>query len=122
MIRGVLLDKAQGFINGTIRMEPKCLGADGRLEEKILLLSPTARIEAEPNLEIRCHEVMASHAASVERIDEEKLFYLASRGIAGEVAIPLIVEGFLGEALGDLVDQSLKKRMNEIVFKGGVVN
>ena len=37
----------------------------------------------------------ATHSATVARIDDEKLFYLESRGIAKKEAEKMVVKGFL---------------------------
>ena len=46
-------------------------------------------------MKIKESEVEVQHEATVERIGEEKLFYLASRGIKKEEAEGLLVNGFV---------------------------
>jgi Fe-S cluster assembly scaffold protein SufB len=46
--------------------------------------------------------VQASHAATLEKVDAEKLFYLLSRGLTEAAAMELLVEGFFREALEGL--------------------
>ncbi len=109
--KGAVVGRSRSYVVGTIRMEPGCSGADGILEERNLLLSDEAKIDAQPNLEIRHDDVKASHAATVERVDDEKLFYLASRGIPQKEAKRLIVEGFFGDALPERI---LKKLLTSL--------
>lgn len=97
--RGAVKDMAASRFFGNIEMTPGCSGADGTLEEHNLLLSKGAKIEAVPALEIRHDEVQASHSATLERIDDEKLFYLQSRGLSAQAGLELLVEGFFWEAL-----------------------
>ncbi len=95
MLKGVALDSASIGFFGRIKIEEHCPDTQSFLEERILLLSPTARAEAVPELEILCDDVKCSHAASVSQISPEHLFYLESRGIPKKVAEEMIVEGFL---------------------------
>lgn len=89
-----LLGGARANLSGAVLMEPGCGGAIGTVEQHSLLLSREARVKAEPILEIGHHEVKASHSATVTRVDDEKLFYLASRGISKHEAKKLLLEGF----------------------------
>ncbi len=96
---GAVTDSSRVRADAVISLEAGSRGARGHLQEHQLILSETAGIEAIPSLEIRHHEVQASHSATVERVPGELLFYLRSRGLAEDVAQRLIVEGFFQEAL-----------------------
>lgn len=54
-----------------------------------------AEIDAVPMLEIENQDVRCSHAATVGRIDAEKLFYLMSRGIDRAAAEQILIDGFV---------------------------
>ena len=95
VLKGVASDKANIRFFGRIIIEPDCGDTQSFLEERILLLSDTAKAEAVPELEILTDDVKCSHAASISRVPEEHLFYLQSRGISKSEAEKLIVEGFL---------------------------
>jgi len=98
-----LIGTAQAELVGTVRMDAGCKGAEGDLAQHSLLLSPEAKINAKPNLEIGHHEVKASHASTMERVDDEKLFYLTSRGVSKKEAQQLLIEGFFKGASQDLL-------------------
>ena len=82
-------------LKGKILIEKDAIGAEAFLRFKVLLLGENARAEVDPELEISCNQVKASHAASVGQIDEEQLFYLMSRGLNKKDAVKLIVKAFL---------------------------
>ncbi len=69
--------------------------SDSFVSQHFLLLDESAQAEALPSLEIEADEVKASHAATISPLDEEKLFYLTSRGLSTNEARKLIIEGFL---------------------------
>lgn len=95
-LKGVAKDQAHLRFFGRIKINENCPDTQSFLEERILLLSDSAKAEAVPELEILSDDVKCSHAASVSQIPEEHLFYLQSRGMKKNEAENLIIEGFLG--------------------------
>ncbi len=94
-LKGVAREKGKLRFEGRIIVEKNCPDTNSFLTEKILLLSPEARAEAVPDLEIESDDVKCSHAATISNLDEGQVFYLMSRGIGRELAERVIVEGFL---------------------------
>ena len=94
-IRAVANDRSQVFLSGMIKIGRGAQQTNAFLRENVLLVSPWARAEALPRLEIEADDVHASHAATVGKIDEEQIFYLRSRGFSRTVASKMIVDGFL---------------------------
>lgn len=92
--RGLADERARGVFAGSIVMRPGADGADARLENKNLLLSPHAEIDTKPVLEIHADEVKASHGATVGQIDERALFYLRSRGLPEPEARAMLTYAF----------------------------
>ncbi|OGF67593.1 MAG: hypothetical protein A2Y62_17985 [Candidatus Fischerbacteria bacterium RBG_13_37_8] len=113
IMRGVLKDEAHSVFNGMATIQKYAQNSDSYLSDHVLLLSPDARSDSIPSLEIEANQVKASHSASVGQIDEDMIYYLASRGFEDVMAKKLIVEGFLEPltsqiALSDLHDKFLK--------------
>jgi Fe-S cluster assembly protein SufB len=67
-----------------------------------LILDPQSRSDTYPYLEIEEQDVMVGHEASVSRIDEEQLFYCASRGLNEAEASTMIVSGFIEPLVKEL--------------------
>jgi Fe-S cluster assembly protein SufD len=61
------------------------------------LLSPGAEANTKPELEIYADDVKANHGATVGRLDEEKMFYLQSRGLNAVTAESLLSEAFAAD-------------------------
>lgn len=93
-VRGIAKDKGKINLKGKIIIEKEASGSDAYLSDKFLLFDE-GEVFSIPSLEIENSDVRASHEASVEEIDEEKLFYLASRGIDQKEGKKLMIEGFL---------------------------
>lgn len=96
VMKGVARDESYMRFKGKIIIAKDCGDSQSFLTERVLLLSPKAKAEAVPDLEILSSDVSCSHAASVSNIPEEQLFYLQARGIKRKKAEEMIVEGFLG--------------------------
>ena len=84
MTRAVMRDSATAIINGITKIEKGATKANGQQTERVLMLSPKARGDANPILLIDEDDVKAGHAASVGQVNEEQVYYLMSRGISRE--------------------------------------
>lgn len=102
-LRGTSADRAKLTLFGRIVIEPDCPGSQSFLEERLLLLSPWARGESVPELEIKTDDVRCSHAASMSALEPMQVFYLQSRGLSLPQAEKLLVEAFL--AIPDQINQ-----------------
>src|SRR5690606_13628822 len=80
LTRAVMRDNATAIINGITKIEKGATDANGEQTERVLMLSPTARGDANPMLLIDEDEVKAGHAASVGQVNKDQLYYLMSRG------------------------------------------
>lgn len=65
---------------------------DWNLSEENLFLGNTWKVKWIPTLLVRSDDVKASHSCKMERISDEKLFYLRSRWIWKENALSIMVE------------------------------
>lgn len=119
LFKGALSDTARSLYAGLIRIEPGARKSDAYQANRNLLLSPGAKGDSIPMLEIMNNDVRCTHGATVAPVDPEHLFYLESRGIPAAVAERMIVYGFFGEVLDripvqqarDLVEQELEVRL-----------
>ena len=97
MMRGIAKNGARVKVSGLIKIDEKAQDVDDFLEMRVLILDSNSWAVVEPRLEIEANQVKASHAATVNKISEEEMFYLTCRGMDKEKAEQLIVRGFLKE-------------------------
>jgi len=102
LYKGALDGKSRAVFRGIIRVYPGAQRTDAYQTNRNLLLSPGARADSLPNLEIEADDVKCSHGATVGQLDEEAKFYVMSRGLTEVQAERLVVLGFLGEVLSKL--------------------
>ncbi|CAM4375553.1 Fe-S cluster assembly protein SufD [Saccharibacillus endophyticus] len=113
--RAVMREEAQSIINGITKIEHGATKANGQQTEKVLMLSPAARGDANPILLIDEDDVMAGHAASVGKVNPEQVYYLMSRGISKTDAERLIIYGFLAPIIAEIPLELLRTRLQRIV-------
>jgi Fe-S cluster assembly protein SufD len=91
---GVLMDEAYSVFRGNIEIKKEASNSDSEEKSFVLNLSKKSRADSIPGLFVDNSTVTAKHGASVGNIDEDKLYYLMSRGLDERSAIKLIVSGF----------------------------
>lgn len=113
--RAVMREKSTAIINGITKIEKGATKANGEQTEKVLMLSPKARGDANPILLIDEDDVTAGHAASVGQVNPEQIYYLMSRGISREVAERLVIYGFLAPVVSDIPLEQLQHQLQELI-------
>jgi len=113
--RAVMRDEATAIINGITKIEHGATKADGQQTERVLMLSPKARGDANPILLIDEDDVTAGHAASVGQVNPEQVYYLMSRGISKTEAERLIIYGFLYPVIEEIPLESLREQLSALV-------
>ena len=112
---GVLMGHCHKVYRGTLDFISGCAGSKGTEEENTMLLSKDARHLSVPILLCGEDDVEGAHAASTGKIDENKLFYLMSRGLTEKEARKLIVEAMFAPVLERIGDEELQAQlMNDV--------
>ncbi len=94
-----LTGKARSVFSGNVLCEPDSQRIDGYQQNRNLILSPDARADSMPKLEIEANDVRCTHGATFTTYDEAQKFYLQSRGLTAEEAERLLVTGFFQEVI-----------------------
>ncbi|WP_079908356.1 Fe-S cluster assembly protein SufD [Paenibacillus sp. 32352] len=113
--RAVMRDESTAIINGITKIEKAATGANGQQTEKVLMLSPKARGDANPILLIDEDDVKAGHAASVGQVNPEQIHYLMSRGITREEAQRLVIYGFLAPVVSEIPMEKVQSQLQSLV-------
>lgn len=97
--KGVLTGQSRAVFNGKIVVAKDAQHTKAYQQNKNLILSAMAEIDTKPQLEIFADDVICSHGATVGQLDEEALFYLATRGIGEKEAKKYLIQAFAAENL-----------------------
>lgn len=65
-------------------------------------------------LDVRSSDVSASHGAKIDRLDENKLFYMMSKGIDQKQAQKLIVSGYIQRACDEINDMKEEQKIQVV--------
>lgn len=104
--RTVMMGKAESILRGLIVIPEIGVNADSWLTSRGLTIGK-GKINAVPSLKIYQNDVKAAHAASVEPINKELIFYLESRGITEANAKEMLIKGYFEYILKVLDDEVL---------------
>lgn len=115
LYRGIIRDRARTIFQGLIKVEKEAQQTNSYLANHNLLLSPRARADSLPELEIEANDVRCTHGATVGQIDEEQLFYMRCRGLTRAEAERLIVAGFVQPVLDRVPDGGARARITAAV-------
>lgn len=115
LYKGALDGKSRAVFRGIIRVHKGAQRTDAYQTNRNLLLSPNARADSLPNLEIEADDVKCSHGATVGELDSEAKFYLMSRGLTRIQAERLVVLGFLGEVLSRLPLGGVGEKVTRVI-------
>jgi Fe-S cluster assembly protein SufD len=113
--RAVMRDQASAIINGITKIEHGATKANGVQTERVLMLSPKARGDANPILLIDEDDVTAGHAASVGQVNAEQIYYLMSRGISRTEAEKLIINGFLAPVVSEIPIEAVREQLASLL-------
>ena len=111
LIKFVLDDEAQGRFIGDLKIAPDAQQTEAHQTNRNLLLSDTATMRTQPQLEIYADDVKATHGASTGQLDESALFYMQQRGIDKQKARQLLVGAFMKDVIESIQDSAIRSQL-----------
>ncbi|MFZ5912246.1 MAG: Fe-S cluster assembly protein SufD [Chloroflexota bacterium] len=116
LFKGALKGKSRSVWQGMIYVAPGAQKTDGYQANRNLVLSPDARADSIPGLEILADDVRCTHGATVGKMEQEPLFYLKSRGIPEKEAELLVVEGFFDPIMQRIPFEGVRERFQRAIL------
>jgi Fe-S cluster assembly protein SufD len=108
-------DRAHAVFNGKVYVPKMAQLTDAGQLNRNLLLSPKARVDTKPQLEITADNVKCSHGATVSQLEDDEIFYLQSRGLDKDNARHLLINAFAIEIINQIPLTSLRQTLSEAV-------
>lgn len=121
--RGEIISKSISKDNSKIVARGKLVAnakyTKGHLECNGLILSPSSKIYAVPELESNIDNTELTHEAAIGRIGEDEVNYLMSKGFSREEAVSILVKGFVTTKTIGLPEylQKILKGTDEMIVK-----
>ncbi|MBW4595895.1 MAG: Fe-S cluster assembly protein SufD [Brasilonema angustatum HA4187-MV1] len=111
----IIGDRAHAVFNGKVFVPKPAQLTDAAQLNRNLLLSPKARVDTKPQLEITADNVKCAHGATVSQLEDDEIFYLQSRGIDEDNARNLLINAFAAEVINQIPVPSLQERLTQTV-------
>lgn len=116
--RAVIDNDSRSVYEGLQKVGKSAEDTQSFQDEKALMLSDKAEVDASPKLMIENPDVEASHAASAGNVPKDELHYMESRGIPENMAQKLVVKGFFEPVMEQIELPDLKNKIrNEVQRK-----
>lgn len=93
--KSISKDGGRSSYRGLVKVHPGAKGAKVNVRCDALLLDRESRSDTYPTMEVDEADARVGHEATVSKVGEDQLFYLASRGLSEEEAVLMIVNGFI---------------------------
>ncbi len=100
--KGISAGKSQNTYRGQISAHRKATGARNFTNCDLLLIGNSCGAHTVPYIESKTPSAQFEHEATTSKISEDQLFYCMQRGLSGEEATALIVNGFVRDVLQQL--------------------
>jgi Fe-S cluster assembly protein SufD len=117
LFKGALKGHSRSVWQGMIYVAVGAEKTDGYQANRNLILSPDARADSIPGLEILADDVRCTHGATVGNLEEEPLFYIKSRGIPDKEAERLLVEGFFDPVMQRIPFEGVRNRFQHAIHE-----
>lgn len=100
--KSISMGGGRASYRGLIKVVEGAKGSKSSVVCDALIMDPASRSDTYPTVEIDEDDVTIGHEASVSKVDDEKLFYLTSRGIPKDEATGMVVRGFIEPLVKEL--------------------
>ena len=100
--KGIAAGHSDNTYRGQVFAHRKASGARNFTNCDSLLIGQTCGAHTVPYIESRNASAVFEHEATTSKISDDQLFYCMQRGLSGEVATALIVNGFVRDVLQQL--------------------
>ena len=115
LIKCALKDQAKAAYQGKIYVDSIAQKTDGYQLSKAILLNDGTEFNGKPELEIYADDVKCSHGSSSGNLDDNKIFYLMTRGLSKKQAKKILIDGFFLEVIEKITDNYIKNTIKELI-------
>ena len=100
--KGIAAGRSQNTYRGQVSAHAKATGARNFTNCDSLLIGDQCGAHTVPYIEAKNAQTVFEHEATTSKVSEDQLFYCQQRGLSGEEATALIVNGFVRDVLQQL--------------------
>ena len=115
LVKCSLKDQSKATYQGKIYVDSVAQKTNGYQLSKAILLNDGTEFNGKPELEIYADDVKCSHGSSSGNLDENKIFYLMTRGLSKNQAKKILIDGFFLEVIEKITDSGVKEIIKDLM-------
>lgn len=119
--KGALFGETDKVYRGTIDFINGCKKAKGDESEETLIFSDKARNRTIPLILCDEEDVVGNHAATIGRINENRMFYLMSRGLSENEVKELVVRASYESVLSRITDEEIRSKVDSYLERRMII-
>jgi Fe-S cluster assembly protein SufB len=100
--KGISAGHGQNTYRGQVKILKGATGARNYTQCDSLLIGDQCGAHTFPYIEVKNASARMEHEASTSKIGEDQIFYLKQRGLSGEEAVSMIINGFCRQVFREL--------------------
>ncbi len=100
--KGISAGRSNNSYRGLVKIAPTATGARNYSQCDSMLIGDQSGANTFPYIQVRNNSSTVEHEASTSKIGEDQLFYFAQRGVSGEAAVSMIINGFCKDVFQQL--------------------
>lgn len=108
-------NKGKSIFGGRIHLTENAAGATVEQLNNNLLIGKRSSVDTQPELNIYQDDVKANHGATISTIDENHLFYFASRGFKLEQSKKMLLKAFCKSSFSNLKNKGLTDYFSDML-------
>lgn len=115
LFKYVLDNESRGSFKGELKILPDAQKVEAYQTNRNILLSRSAMMTTEPQLEIYADDVKANHGATTGQLDESAIFYMQQRCIDRETAYRLLLCAFFDDVVRAVSDEQMQQQLIDAI-------
>ncbi|MCQ2215837.1 MAG: Fe-S cluster assembly protein SufD [Bacteroidales bacterium] len=116
LYKGALDGESKASFEGMIIVQPNAQKTNAQQTNRNILISPKAKVHAEPQLVIYADDVKCSHGATTGQLDPVQLFYMQQRGIDEDTARKMLTAAYAAEVVSLIPIEEVRERLTNSLF------
>ena len=105
-------------LDGAVEITGWVEKVEGYLSEENIFLWSTGKVRGIPTLKVHSNDVKAAHACNMQRIPDETLYYLRSRGLPKDDATVLLLQSYIAKIFWNIreKDEDMYNELEEKIL------
>ena len=114
LILGVAGKSSQTVFQGMAVLDQNSEGSESHIESSNLIIGENGRCYSRPDIYSDCNSVRSSQSCSTDHLNEDKIYYLQSKGLSISDATETILNSFQEQAIDIIPYEDIKEEVRQL--------